>query len=138
MASLDVARMQMATQGREILSKVINMANQARTDLKAAGIECFGKEMIGREGIYDIDATKLTIDTRTAGNSGYEVSKILNKKHGIQVEFAAPTNVLAIMSLGNTKEDINRLLKALKEIKKGFKPNEELIKSVNKIGRAHV
>ena len=37
------------------------------------------------------------------------------------------------MSLGNTKEDINRLLKALKEIKKGFKPNEELIKSVSSV-----
>ncbi|MEI7905573.1 MAG: aminotransferase class I/II-fold pyridoxal phosphate-dependent enzyme [Candidatus Firestonebacteria bacterium] len=133
MASLDVARMQMATQGREILSKVINMANEARTDIKAAGMECFGKEVIGREGIYDVDVTKLTIDTRAAGNSGYEVSRILNKQYGIQVEFAAPTNVLAIMSLGNTKEDIHRLLKALKEIKKGYTPNEELIKTVSSV-----
>ena len=133
MASLDVARMQMATEGRAILSKVITLANLARTEIIQAGLGCFGKEAIGREGIYDVDVTKLTIDTRAAGNSGYEVAKILNKKYGVQIEFAAPTNVLAIMSLGNTKEDINRLVKALKEIKKTFTPNEELIKKINSV-----
>ena len=133
MASLDVARMQMATEGRAILSKVITLANLARAEIVQAGLGCFGKEAIGREGIYDVDVTKLTIDTRAAGNSGYEVAKILNKKYGVQIEFAAPTNVLAIMSLGNTKEDINRLVKALKEIKKTFTPNEELIKKINSV-----
>jgi lysine decarboxylase len=133
LASLDVARMQMATQGREILSRVISLAEESRKHLNNLGIRCFGKEVIGKEGIFGLDVTKLTIDTRNLGNTGYEVSKLLNKKYGIQVEFATPSNLLAIVSLGNTKNDMYRLIHSLKDIKKNFKINENIAKALSNI-----
>lgn len=131
MASLDVARMQMATQGREILSKVIILAEEARKQMKALHIGCFGKEVVGREGIYGLDVTKLNIDIRNMGNTGYEVSKVLNKKYGIQVEFSTPTSLLGIVSLGNTKNDIYKFVYALKDIKKNYRADEHVAKAVS-------
>lgn len=134
LTSLDVARMQMATQGREILSKVISLAEETRKHINNLGIRCFGKEVIGKEGIYGLDVTKLTIDTRNIGNTGYEVSKLLNKKYGIQVEFATPSNLLAIVSLGNNKSDMYKLIHSLKDIKKNFKINESIVKAFLGVG----
>lgn len=124
MASLDVARMQMATQGREILSKVLSLSESARNDLRGLGFSCVGKESSGREGFYGMDVTKLNIFTDNLLMTGYSVADILNKKYGIQIEFAAPTYMLAIMSLGNTKNDVYKLIKAVKDIKKNAKPVE--------------
>ncbi|MFH1823733.1 MAG: aminotransferase class I/II-fold pyridoxal phosphate-dependent enzyme [Candidatus Firestonebacteria bacterium] len=134
LASLDVARMQMATSGSEILSRVIDLAEETRKHINNLGLRCFGKEITGKEGIFGLDVTKLTIDTRNIGNTGYEVSRLLNKKYGIQVEFATPSNLLAIVSLGNTKNDIYKLTRALKDIKKNFKINENIVKALPDIG----
>ena len=41
--------------------------------------------------------------------------------YNIQVEFATPTSLLAIISLGNTKNDIEKLIYALKNIKISYK-----------------
>jgi len=133
MASLDVARMQMATQGREILSKVIALAEEARKGIKAQGIECFGREAIGREGIFGLDVTKLNIDATGIGDTGYEVQKLLNKKFNIQVEFATPTGLLAIITLGNTKNDIYKLNYALKDIKKNYVKNEKIVNAIRSV-----
>lgn len=133
MASLDVARMQMATQGREILSKVILLAEEARKPIKALQIACFGREVVGREGIFDLDVTKLNIDIKNIGNTGYEVARTLNKKYGIQIEFSTPTSLLAILTLGNTKKDIYKLVYALKDIKKNYQLNENIIRAVSSI-----
>ncbi|MBD5657796.1 MAG: aminotransferase class V-fold PLP-dependent enzyme, partial [Candidatus Eremiobacteraeota bacterium] len=57
-ASLDVARRQMATQGSALLSHTIELANDARRRLNAIpGIYCFAEEMIGRPGVFDLDPT---------------------------------------------------------------------------------
>jgi len=133
MASLDVARMQMATQGREILSKVIALAEEARKGIKAQGIGCFGREAIGREGIFGIDVTKLNIDATGVGDTGYQVQKLLNKKFNIQVEFATPTSLLAIITLGNTKNDIYKLNYALKDIKKNYVKNEKVVDAIRSV-----
>lgn len=133
MASLDVARMQMATSGMEILSRVIKLSEEARKNIKNLQIDCFGREVIGREGIFGLDVTKLNIDTRNIGNTGYEVSKLLNKKYGVQIEFATPTYLLAIVSLGNTKNDIYKLVYALKDIKKNYKLDENISRTVANI-----
>src|SRR5512143_1531030 len=45
MASLDLARMQMATEGNKLLNRTIKLAEEARTEInKIPGITCFGKD----------------------------------------------------------------------------------------------
>jgi lysine decarboxylase len=120
MASLDLARMQMATEGHKLLDKAITLAEEARARInKIAGVTCFSREditasLFARMG--DLDVTKLTIGVSGLGLTGYQVSQILNTRFSIQVEMADPFHVLVIVSIGDRKDDLNRLVDALKEI----------------------
>jgi len=124
MASLDLARMQMATEGEKLLDKAIKLAEEARTKInKIPGLLCFGKEMI-KGSLFsqmgDFDVTKLTITVKDLGLSGYQVSQILNNRYHIQVEMADPFHVLVIVSIGDRRDDLNRLVEALREISKEY------------------
>lgn len=117
MASLDVARRQMALHGRELLSHAIDLANWARTELNTIpGVQCFGLEKLGRPGVFNLDVTKLTINTRGLGISGFDCLDLLNEKFNIQSEMATLTNVLEIVTLGNNRRDMERLIWAMRAI----------------------
>jgi arginine decarboxylase len=117
MASLDLARMQMATEGKKLLNRTIKLSEDARADInKLTGINCFTKDQAKRAGMADMDVTKLTITVSDMGLSGYHVSQTLNIRFGIQVEMADPFHVLVIVSIGDRQDDLNRLVEALKVI----------------------
>lgn len=117
MASLDLARMQMATEGKKLLNRTIKLAEEARTEInRIPGVSCFGKDRSRRAGMADMDVTKLTITVSDLGLSGYHLSQILNNSFGIQVEMADPFHVLVIVSIGDRHDDLDRLLQALRAI----------------------
>ncbi len=117
MASLDLARMQMATEGKKLLNRAMKLAEEARLEInKIKGVSCFGKEQARAAGMGDMDVTKLTITVSDLGLSGYHVSQILNTRFGIQVEMADPFHVLVIVSIGDRQDDLTRLVEALRQI----------------------
>ena len=117
MSSIDMARRQMALDGRRLLGRALKLARKAREEVnKIEGLVCFGRECIGQAGIYDLDETKLTIACEGVGATGYEVAKELNKKYGIQVEYADLFSVFLIVSFGNTDNEIRRLVLGLRAI----------------------
>lgn len=117
MASLDCARRQIALNGRELLDGAIELCNYARTEInKIPGFYCFGEEILNRPGVYSLDPTKLTITCRDLGITGYELDMILSNKYHIQMELSDLYSVLAVGSFGDTKENIDILIDALKEI----------------------
>ncbi|HEY6009475.1 MAG TPA: aminotransferase class I/II-fold pyridoxal phosphate-dependent enzyme, partial [Geobacteraceae bacterium] len=117
MASLDLARMQMATEGKKLLTRTIKLAEEARAQINAIpGITCFGKDRAQAAGMADMDVTKLTITVSDLGLSGYQVSQMLNTRFGIQVEMADPFHILVIVSIGDRQEDLTQLVEALKVI----------------------
>lgn len=117
MASLDLARMQMATEGSKLLGRALELARKARKRInRIKGLYCFGREILEESGMGGLDETKLTITVKGIGLSGYEVSKILNHRFGIQVEMADPFHILVIVSIGDRQEDLDRLVRALRVI----------------------
>jgi arginine decarboxylase len=117
MASLDLARMQMATEGKKLLTRTIKLAEEARAQISTIpGISCFGKDRAQAVGMADMDVTKLTITVSDMGLSGYHVSQLLNTRFGIQVEMADPFHILVIVSIGDRQEDMTQLVEALKVI----------------------
>jgi arginine/lysine/ornithine decarboxylase len=117
MASLDLARMQMATEGKKLLNRTIKLAEDARAQINAIpGVACFTKDRAQQAGMADMDVTKLTITVADMGLSGYHVSQMLNIRFGIQVEMADPFHVLVIVSIGDRQDDLNRLVDALRTI----------------------
>ncbi|RXM77057.1 arginine decarboxylase [Clostridium tetani] len=125
MASLDCARRQIALNGKELLDKSIALSNYAREEInKIPGFYCFGKEIVGRPGVFAIDPTKITITCRDLGITGFELDMILSNQYHIQLELSDLYNGLAVGSFGDTKENIDALINALKEISKEYVNNE--------------
>lgn len=117
MASLDCARRQIALNGKELLDKAINLSTYARNEInKIPGFYCFGEEILGNPGVHALDPTKITITCRDLGITGYDLDMILSNKYHIQFELSDLYNVLAVGSFGDTKENFDILLNALKEI----------------------
>jgi len=117
MCSLDVARKQLATEGSDMLERTLEYARWAREEInKIEGLYAFGKELIGTPGCYDFDETKLGINVRGLGYTGYQMETKLRKEYNIQIEMSDLYNILAIVSIGDRKEDLEALVNALKDI----------------------
>lgn len=126
MASLDCARRQIALEGKDLLQKAIELCKYTRDEInKIPGFYCFGEEVLGKPGSYSFDPTKLTISSRELGITGFELDMILADKYHIQMELSDFYNVLAVGSFGDTKEGMDRLLSALKEISNDYYGKKE-------------
>jgi len=122
-ASLDVARKQMATEGAALLSRTIELANDTRERLnRIAGIYCFGEEQIGKPGVYALDPTKITITVKNLGYTGYEAEEILRRRYNVQCELADLFNCLALFTIGTTREAADRLVYGVKELSREDRP----------------
>ena len=119
MSSLDIARMNLALNGKEIFRKTLDLAEYARNEInKIGGYYAFGRELINNDTIYDFDGTKLSVHTLDIGLAGIEVYDILRDEYEIQIEFGDLGNLLAIISAGDRAFEIERLISALSEIKR--------------------
>lgn len=124
MASLDCARRQIALHGKALLDETIDLINYARKEInKIPGFYSFSEELLGNPGVYAIDPTKLTITCRDLGITGFDLDMLLSNKYHIQMELSDLYNVLAVGSFGDTKENIDLLLAALKDISSDLSDN---------------
>ncbi|MFA0814866.1 MAG: aminotransferase class I/II-fold pyridoxal phosphate-dependent enzyme [Anaerofustis sp.] len=121
MSSLDISRRNLAMNGKEIFAKVRMFAEYARSEInRIGGYYAFSKELCDGASVFDFDTTKLSIHTREIGLAGIEVYDILRDDYGIQVEFGDIGNILAIISVGDTEQMIERLIAALSETKRRY------------------
>lgn len=117
MLSLDVARKQLAMEGQFLLNQTLGLARWARQELNNIdGIYAFGKDLVNSPGCFDFDETKLSIHVRNLGYTGYQIERILRERYKIQMEFSDLYNTLAILSLGDQKEHLQKLIDAFKDI----------------------
>ena len=118
-ASLDIARKNLALNGKEIFKRTVQYAEYARSEInKLGGYYAFGNELCDNNAFFDFDKTKLSVHTRDIGLAGIEVYDILRDDYGIQIEFGDIGNILAIISAGDRALEIERLISSLSEIKR--------------------
>ncbi|MBO4523565.1 aminotransferase class I/II-fold pyridoxal phosphate-dependent enzyme [Ruminococcus sp.] len=129
LSSLDISRKRLALGGREIFAQTVEMAEYARSEInEIGGYYAYSKELINGDSIYDFDVSKLSIYTLPIGLAGIEVYDLLRDEYDIQIEFGDIGNILAYISVGDRKRDIERLISALAEIKRRFgKSGSELL-----------
>lgn len=121
LSSLDISRRNLALHGKEIFRKVSAMAAYARDEINhIPGYYAFSRELIDGDAVYDFDLTKLSVHTRDIGLAGIEVYDLLRDDYDIQIEFGDIGNILAIISVGDHNQAIERLVSALSEIRRRY------------------
>ena len=123
LASLDVCRMQMATEGKALLSGALALARDVRRRLnEIPGVYCMGPDQIGKPGVAGYDETRIVITVKDLGYTGYEAERILRLRYNVQVELADLFNVVALVTLGDTKESTDALVNAVQELAREDRP----------------
>jgi arginine decarboxylase len=131
MASLDAARQQMALHGKELMSRTLQLADDARSrisqipGLSVLNLPHPSPPLLGDgvspspirggvgerfRGFVTLDRTRLTVTVSGLGLTGFEADEILTQKFGVTAEFPSLQHLTFIISLGNTQEDIEQLV----------------------------
>jgi arginine/lysine/ornithine decarboxylase len=117
LASLDTARYIMQYKGKELLEDVLAWCDKLRADLAGVeGLYCLSQQDIGREGIHDIDSTRITVCFKQLGISGTYADQMLRQRFKLQVELSDLNNIVAICTVGDTMEGIKRLSEGIEAI----------------------
>ncbi|MEN8699292.1 aminotransferase class I/II-fold pyridoxal phosphate-dependent enzyme [Bacillus infantis] len=120
LASLDVARRRLATEGKELIERTIDLAQYMRKEINEIDrLYCVGEEILETRAAYDYDPTKLIISVKELNVTGYDVEKWLREKYNIEVELSDLYNILCIITPGDTKQEADALLAALRELSAG-------------------
>jgi len=115
LASLDIARMQMATEGKKLLAQAIALADWVRNQINTIpGLYCFGEEKLGNPGIFSMDPTKITVTVTGLGLTGAQAEQILRHQYKIQAELSDMYNVLFLITIGDGEPEVQALLAALR------------------------
>lgn len=114
MASLDGVQGQMRESGYEIVQRVWELGELLRAYIKKIPGYRVMDEEIDEPWYYD--PSKVMISAADIGLTGWELATYLLENHGIYVEQSEYFYILILLTPGHTKEDIVRLLTALRSI----------------------
>ena len=134
LASLDIARLQMAQEGAQRVNRAVELAQWLRKKInEIPGLYCPGKEiwagqeagqlMTGGEdlpadkrGAIALDWAKVTVNLAGLDISGQEAELLLRHQWKVQCELSDPENLLFIISMADTQREADRLLQVLQEL----------------------
>ncbi|MNI18746.1 Arginine decarboxylase [compost metagenome] len=117
LASLDTARRHLALNGHALAQNTIELAQFTRKSInEIAGLYCFGEEILGSEAAYSFDPTKVSIHVRKLGITGYDAENWLRENYNIEVELSDMYNILCLITPGDTQDNIETLLEALRKL----------------------
>ena len=140
MQSLEIAVDIYEKYGKELMEELIDNINKFKLRIEKISEdihrECtnkLGNKNLEFFNIYnEDDLTKVFISSLEVGLTGYEFEEILRKEHNIQVELSNYSGALMITTIGNEKEDFEKLEKALVEIyKKSLSEERKKIEPVD-------
>ena len=115
MASLDAARCELALHGREMMDKTGELAALAEERLrKIPEFRCW-KRLPGALR-FRKDRPGWSFPARELGIGGYELQERLYREYGVSLELADYENAAAVVTWGNTREDILRLTEGAAKI----------------------
>ncbi|MFL5809348.1 MAG: hypothetical protein ACJ749_07480, partial [Flavisolibacter sp.] len=125
LASSDAARRQMALHGKELWGKALELSRRARTELsKIKGLRVIGKEVTGTPGAFELDETKLTIDVKKLGVSGYHAADWILENYQVTFELITHRHLMALISIADTDETIDLLIESIKGLCKWAKSSK--------------
>ena len=126
LASLDIARLQMAEQGEVLVNRAVNLAEKLRQAVnEIPGLWSFGADYLP-DG-ESLDLTKVTVSVRGLGITGVQAESILRHQYKIQCELSDAYNLLFIISYADTEAQVQILTNALQGLAEQFVGAQELV-----------
>ncbi|TWT04768.1 aminotransferase class I/II-fold pyridoxal phosphate-dependent enzyme [Planomicrobium sp. CPCC 101079] len=121
LASLDTARRQLAVHGYDLIDQTIRLAQDARKRInKIPHLRCVGKELLKTSATFDMDPTKLLISVKDLGITGHQAEEWLREKANIEVELSDLYNILCLITIGDSRKELNLLVNALQRMSATF------------------
>ena len=115
-ASLDAARAHFAQNGKSIIEHAVCRNERFHKRIQKLGVT--NAYAAWRAQGYACDGTRIVLDVRALGRSGYEVSAVLSAA-GIDVEMADAFRIVALPPLEGGGEHVEWLAEALEAIPRG-------------------
>jgi arginine decarboxylase len=127
-ASLDVGRKQAVMEGYKLLSRTLELANEARSLINSTKVfrvlelDDLLPPEVKHDGIR-LDRTKVTVDISGCGHTVEELQKELFERYNIQVEKSTFNTLTLLFTIGTTRSKVSRLYDALMRIaRQGQRP----------------
>ena len=121
MVMLDIAREIMAKHGERLIDNLLHEIRAFREQIyRLKNVKMFSKDNI-LNGEYD--ETRIVLNFKKLGITGFDVDRILRNEYNIQIEMADFYNAVCIATIADRKEDIEKLCCAVSEISAGFAGN---------------
>ncbi len=121
LASLDAARHQMALNGRALMAETIELAQIARAEIaQIAGLSVLELAQ-PTPGFSYLDPTRLTVTVTDLNLTGFAADEILSGELGIVAELPSRQHLTFIISLGNTRADIDRLVAGFSKLATNYR-----------------
>lgn len=116
----------MEQQGKELLEQLYCKLNDfLEINEKLKKIRVVTDSIKEYNSICDFDISKLVISTRNTNITGKQLQEQLNSRYHLELEMSAPSYGLAMTSVGDTKEGLERLKKALLELDETLQEKED-------------
>lgn len=115
LASLDMARHQLATEGKDLVSRAVELSAYLREKLNTISGIATMEYIDIQERVINYDCTKVLIDVKGLGITGVAFERML-REHHIEVELVQAHHVLVLITIGDTKESVTALIKAVQAV----------------------
>ncbi|SET23769.1 arginine decarboxylase [Natronincola peptidivorans] len=119
MASLDLATTIYRDHGKLLMEELLHNIEAFKEKMKnIPKVTVLGSERIGSHFIKSMDTTRLWMSMYQNKINGYQLENRLRKEFGIQMELSNLYGVLGMTSIGNDKEDFEKLYEAMAALSK--------------------
>ena len=115
LSSLDLAVSLVRTQGPEMMEALLDQVEDIQRELKELP-HLLMNSVSGEPAELQTDPTRLWLDLHQTGLSGYHLNERLRHTYNIQMEFSDNRGALAILTIGNIQDDLDRLRRAVTEL----------------------
>lgn len=132
LASLDVARRQMVLHGQELLQTTIALSNYGRSQInQISNLHCL-------DHIPNLDPTRLTVMVNQLGKTGFDVDEIFYQDLGVMAELPTLSQLVFVVSIGNTAADVDRLILAFQNLVNQKRKKTRAIPPIPKMPKANL
>ncbi|MGM9992334.1 MAG: aminotransferase class I/II-fold pyridoxal phosphate-dependent enzyme [Candidatus Bruticola sp.] len=112
LASLDIARRQLALHGYQDWQRALDSAERIRQFVRHTE----GLQLMEQGAAFNYDKTRIVISALDLGIDGVELERTLRYRFKIQPEMSDMRQIVLVITPGHTSKDLDKLEAALKEI----------------------